>query len=192
MVTVAEHTYEETLLPEKANVADLGCRGFLFSDELHRLGHNVFAVDCDHLPDGFFKPYGYYKCAITDENGLCMLKYSDDPQATTVIKAKVPLAGFDVPMYTLKSFSEMVGVQFFDLIKMDVEGFEREIIMSLTDAPSKMISVEFHTHTGAYGFHEVNLMEEKLHSLGYTTVKHELTSAHGMGRNYWDSLFIIL
>ena len=47
METVYEHTFEPGLLPDKALILDLGCRGFLFTNEMRSRGHIVAAVDCD-------------------------------------------------------------------------------------------------------------------------------------------------
>lgn len=187
ITTIAEHSVDLSLLPNNANILDLGCRGFLFADELLRIGHFVICVDCDDLGNDRL----YYKTAITSENGLCRVNHSKDPSATTVTKALLPLAGFDVQMYTLKTFSEKVGIDFWDLIKMDIEGSEYEVIMPLTEPPAKQLSIEFHLHTKIYGDAQVKEMEDKLLSLGYFPAKHDKTSAHGMGLNYWDSLFIL-
>jgi FkbM family methyltransferase len=189
MITVAEHSFEETLLPANGNILDLGCRGFLFADALEMKGKNVVCVDVDEL--GAIDGFHYHRCAIASENGLCGVRRSKDPQATTIVKAQVSLAGFDVPMYTLKSFSEKVGIPFWDLIKIDIEGSEYEVIRSLTEPPAKQLSIEFHLHTKIYGMKEVLEMEAKLSSLGYEAVSHTMTSQHGMGMNYWDSLFIL-
>lgn len=185
MITVAEHTFEETLLPEKANILDLGCRGFLFTNELQRLGHNVYPVDADKL-------FGsYYQFAITNFNGYADLYKSNDPAATRLNKRHDYQSDSSVVTMTLQRFSDHVGVKLWDLIKIDIEGSEYEVIMSLTEPPAKQISVEFHCHTGIYGMREVKQMEDKLLSFGYYPAKHDKTQAHGMGFNYWDSLFIL-
>jgi hypothetical protein len=180
MITVAEHTYEETLLPDKANVMDAGCRGFLFTDELRRTGHDVYAIDIE-----FLFPRQNFICAIAGYTGKCSVQKSKDPQATRMI------AGFDIPCYTIKDFSQMVAVPFWDLIKMDIEGSEYEVIMSLTEPPAKQLSIEFHLHTKIYGDAQVKEMEDKLLSLGYFPVKHDKYPAHGLPPNYWDSLWIL-
>lgn len=181
MTTIAEHTVDLSLLPEKANILDIGCRGFLFADDLKRLGHHVVCVDIDILHP--HRPY--YMCAIASYTGKCSVQKSKDPQATKMT------AGFDVPCYTIPDFSKMVGVAFWDVIKIDVEGAEREIIMSLTEPPAKQLSIEFHLHTKAYPESAIKEMEDKLLSLGYFPVKHDRTSAHGCGLNYWDSLWVL-
>lgn len=181
MITViAEHSLDLSLLPEKANVLDLGCRGFLFTDELRRMGHGVYAIDIESL-----WPRQHFLCAIAGHTGKCSIQKSRDPQATRITE------GQDIPCYTLKDFSNMVKVDFWDVIKIDIEGSEYEVIMSLTEPPAKQISIEFHLHTGIYGDAQVKEMEDKLLSLGYFPVKHEKTKEHGLGLNYWDSLFIL-
>lgn len=180
MTTIAEHTIEETLLPKEAKVMDVGCRGFLFTDELRRLGHLVYAIDIDHL-----WPRQHFLCAIAGYTGKCSIHRDKDPQAT---RMKV---GIDRPCYTIADFSKMVKVDFWDVIKLDIEGAEYEAIMSLTEAPSKQLSIEFHLHTKIYPESAIKEMEDKLLSLGYFPGKHDKTSEHGCGMNYWDSLWIL-
>lgn len=191
MITVAEHTYEETLLPEKANILDLGCRGFLFHDELTRHGYNVYPVDIDDLHGR------YYHVAISDFDGYVSIERSNDPQGTRINKKiTVEPTPEDTPSksvqcFTLKSFSDVLGVTFWDLIKIDIEGSEYEVIMALTEPPAKQLSIEFHLHTKIYGEEQVREMEDKLVSLGYYPAQHDKTSEHGCGLNYWDSLWIL-
>lgn len=182
MITViAEHSVDLSLLPEKSKVMDIGCRGFLFTNELKRLGHDVYPIDIDL----FYNSPPYYILAISNKEGTCGVKHSPDPQATCMT------AGFDIPMHTIKSFSQMVDVDFWDIIKIDIEGSEYEVIMSLTEPPAKQLSIEFHLHTGVYKEQAIKEMEDKLLSLGYFPAKHDKTSAHGCGMNYWDSLWIL-
>lgn len=175
---VHEHSVDLDLLPEEANILDLGCRGFEFADHFRRLGHNVRCVDIDHLEGN------YDRVAITGFNGRCGIWRGNDPQGTKIT------AGNDIPCYTLETYLSMVTDGEFDLIKLDVEGSEYEIIMSLTKAPAKQLSIEFHLHTGAYTIFEMNEMENKLKELGYEFVQHEMSDRHAAGQNFWDSLFV--
>ena len=182
MITViAEHSVDLDLLQKESKVLDIGCRGFLFTDEMTRLGYNVFPVDIDQLPEN--RPY--YRVAITDYDGKCGIHYENDKQATRIKE------GTEASCFTLESFSSACGVDVWDLIKIDIEGAELQVIQSLKKAPAKQLSIEFHLHTGIYGVNEVRLMEAKLSALGYQTVSHEMTAQHGAGMNYWDSLFIL-
>jgi len=178
---IAEHLVDIDHLPMKGKIADIGCRGFLFTNEMRRRGHTVIPVDIDDL-----KESDYHKIAISDFDGLCGLVKSDDPQGT-----KIDKLGNGIDCFTLESFSKMFEVEFWDLIKLDVEGSEFEIIMSLQRAITKQFSIEFHLHTGAYKQHEVDQMTDKLKALGYSIASHEYTSQHGSGMNYWSSLFIL-
>jgi FkbM family methyltransferase len=185
MLTIAEHTVDLELLPPAANIIDIGCRGFLFTDALTELGHNVYAIDIDDLVG-----HKYIKGAIADFDGFVEIARFQDPQATRIDK-RAPQSASSVPCMTLKTFSMKCNIEMWDLIKIDVEGAEYEIIMSLEKAPAKQLSIEFHLHTGIYKMHEVDLMIDKLKSLGYAAVQHDYTSQHGVGFNYWDSLFIL-
>src|SRR5688572_13855765 len=123
MRTVAEHKYEEILLPDNGYILDLGCRGFLFADEMTRQGYKVICVDCDDL--GTERPY--YRYGIVGKiDGPIYVKKDRDPQATRVTKEEN--GHFVMPM-TLRSLSDMFGMYGkWDLIKMDIEGMEKEVI----------------------------------------------------------------
>lgn len=193
MITViAEHSVDLALLPEKANILDLGCRGFLFANHLITSGHKVITVDCDPLVNpGTLKPNLHYNIAVSNFDGNVKVQYSKDPQATRINQRNDGMPDNMVPCLTLSRLSKQCGVAFWDLIKIDIEGSEYEVIMSLTEPPAKQLSIEFHLHTGIYGIQDVRKMEAKLHNLGYEFASHEMTSQHGMGMNYWDSLFIL-
>lgn len=177
---IYEHSLDLSLLPEQANILDIGCRGFLFCDYMRSLGHKVTPIDIDDFPERT-----YYRLAITGKDGRVGIHRNHDPQATRV------KAGDELLSMSLETFSNSVGIEVWHLIKLDVEGAEYEIIMGLKKAPAKQLSCEFHLHTGIYGQSEMMLMESKLKSLGYEFAQHELTERYGAGENYWDSLFIL-
>ena len=180
MTTIGEHTIDLSLLPESAHILDLGCRGFDFTNHFKNLGHNVFSVDCDLL-----KGADYYWLAITDRDGLVGIERNSDPQGTRIKE------GSEVMGMKLESFSKLAKVDFWDVIKFDIEGAEYQVIMSLTEAPAKQLSIEFHTHTGIYGTREVERMEKKLYQLGYKQIQHKKEARHGLQANWWDSLFVL-
>lgn len=183
IITIAEHSVDMAILPANAAILDLGCRGFLFANHLKQLGHTVVAVDIENLSN--IDDDNFYQVAITNYNGKCGVLTSSDPQATKIKE------GNEIDCYTLEEFSRLIDIPFWDLIKIDIEGSEYEVIMSLTKAPATQLSIEFHLHTGVYGMDAVQEMLDKLEDLGYEIAKHELTEAHGCGYNYWDSLFIL-
>lgn len=177
---IAEHSVDTALLKPGSMILDLGCRGFAFTDHFRKLGHCVFAVDIDTLDRK-----DYIQCAVGGFNGRVGIERSPDPQATRMT------AGNEVNCLTLQRLVSFTGCQRMALIKMDVEGAEYAAIMALTEAPAKQISIEFHLHTKVYPEESVDAIVGKLKKLGYKVAKHEKTSAHGCGLNYWDSLFIL-
>lgn len=192
---IAEHSVDLDLLPQKANILDLGCRGFQFSKYFFEAGHNVHCVDCDPKIEVPLDLAPYYHClAISDFDGLAAVIYDKDPQATRIIPYQPNGKTRSVNLIeskTLESFSRIVDVEFWNILKLDVEGAEYEIIVDLEQAPAKQLSIEFHLHTGIYGMNKIDEMVNHLKSLGYYPAKHELTIQHGLGNNFWDSLFIL-
>lgn len=185
--TIAEHSVDLDLLPEKAHILDLGCLNFIYCDEMRRRGHRVTAVDIQKLNSEH-----YWRLAITNYDGYGYVIYNNDIQATSFSSDQPTHLRYErIKCRTLKSFMKFIEVQSFDLIKMDVESSEREIILSLDFAPARQIEIEFHLHTGAYNENAVNVMVNHLHGLGYKTASHKKTAQHGCGMNYWSSLFIL-
>lgn len=177
---IGEHTIDISLLPEKGgHILDLGCRGFTFRSAFPQ--HYVTSVDCDDLGD----EESYLKCAVSNINGRVGLKRYHDKQATQVI------AGDEVDAFTLHTISRLADVQFWDVIKMDIEGSELPVIMDMDRPMATQISIEFHLHTGQYGQYAMRMMENRLAQLGYKTIQHTMESRHGLTLNYWDSLFVL-
>lgn len=181
MITeIQEHKVDLSLLPECAKILDIGCRGFLFTNYFRELGHDVIALDIDDLEGG-----PYERIAITGKTGKVGIQRFNDPQATRIA------SGNEIESFTLEDFCSAAQTPMWDLIKIDVEGAEKEIIESLTRPVAKQISIEFHLHTGIYSRFDVDNVVAKLYRLGYTAASHELTNQHGAGMNYWSSLFIL-
>lgn len=181
MITeIHEHSLDLSLLPPVANILDVGCRGFAFTDYMRSLGHKVTPIDIEDFHDRT-----YYRLAITGQDGRVGIHRNSDPQATRVKE------GTELLSMTLETFSNSVGIEVWHLIKLDVEGAEYDIIMNLKKAPAKQLSVEFHLHTGIYGQTEMKQMEEKIRRMGYKFAQHKLEERHGAGFSYWDSLFVL-
>lgn len=178
---IHEHHVDTDLLPACADILDIGCRGFGFSKHFADKGHTVVSLDIDDLGND----YPYHQIAIAGHTGGVGIDKNNDPQATKIKE------GVDVPCFTLDDFNKELKIKCWDLIKIDVEGAEKDIIFSLEKAPAIQLSIEFHLHTGAYNEYMCSMMVDHLISLGYEVVSHELTAQHGAGLNYWSSLFIL-
>ncbi len=190
--TIAEHSFIPYsfggIFPyDGAKVLDAGCRNFEFAKALKSHRCKVWCIDADRfeVEEGCF----YHMVALSDFVGTGYLVKSDDKQATRI--QKQPATNYEIQCTTLKALSVYYDVEFFDLIKLDIEGSEFEVIMSLDKAPAKQLSIEFHLHTGIYGQHEMTMMEDKLKALGYEAIQHEYTEQYGAGKNYWNSLFVL-
>jgi len=172
---VGEHSIIPRLLPVRhANILDLGCRGFEFRTQFGDR-HNVYCVDIAELDDE-----NYYPVAISDSGGWCGVH--NDGQATHIKE------GNEIKKMTLHSFSEFVGVNRWDLIKMDIEGEELGILKSSIHPIAKQVSVEFHAHCGQTK-EEINTLLDWL-SKYYTIHNRVWEQRHCAGYNYWDVLLI--
>jgi FkbM family methyltransferase len=191
VVTIAEHSFVPSLLSPMAKVLDAGCRGFEFARALRQLRCKVWCIDADDLEFDESGGESYMKMALSDFQGFGFLKKSEDKQATKFIKQIVAEIPEICGCTTLANLSKSFNVDFWDLIKLDIEGSEYEVIMSLEKSPARQLSIEFHLHTGIYGQNEMTMMEDKLKALGYEAIQHDYTSQHGAGFNYWNSLFIL-
>jgi FkbM family methyltransferase len=177
---IYEHTVDLDLLDENSNILDLGCRGFLFKDyiEQNKLG-KVYSVDIDD-----FDRSDYYKIAISNEDGMCSVVHTHDPQAKHIKD------GNDLKKMTIDSFSKMVGVEKWDLIKIDIEGEEYKIIGGLNHPVAKQVSIEFHEHC------DCKIGKEALDNLlnwienYYDVYNKNWEERHGCTYNYWDILLI--
>lgn len=174
---VGEHTIKAFQLPKRnANILDLGCRGFEFANHF-KDKHNVYSVDIDTL-DG-----EYFQLAISDKDGWCGIEQTKDPQATHIKE------GNEIKMMTLKSFSDFVNVNHWDLIKMDIEGEEMKVLRSSRHPIANQISVEFHAHTGKQTRKEIDDLLDWLKRF-YWIENRDWEERHCCSANYWDILLI--
>ena len=90
------------------------------------------------------------------------------------------------------------NIEKFELIKFDIEGSEYEILKNIDWGITKQISVEFHDFRNMnpkYPNNEKYYNEIfETNKNKYNFIKHEITDHPGfplgLGRNYWDSLFV--
>jgi hypothetical protein len=190
LATLASHTVDLDLLPERCIVLDVGCRNFDFSREILRVRPRarVIAMDPDpwmqdeHVPGVEFLRAGldlvmgvrhYQHFSTGEANHLC-----DDPAT--------PL----VPVMAIRDVMTEYAVPYFDVVKFDCEGSEFSILPFWPGAHvATQLSVEFHDWDkpdkgDAYfaGLFSGALAE-------YDVVQHEL-SAVGPGPSWghWDTL----
>ena len=175
---IFEHSVDLSLLPKRAFILDLGCRGFEFTDYFQKYGHIVYSIDIDIL-----ERKDYYQFAISDKMGNCGIQRNSDPQAT---KMKL---GTGIEMHTIKSFSELVEVTEWDLIKMDIEGAEYDVLKNAQHPLAKQVSLEFHAHCGEQTKEQLDNLLFELSDY-YTIYNKVWEKRHGCSESYWDILLV--
>ncbi len=177
--TIHEHTLDTALLRPGCCVLDVGCRGFAFGNELRReFQAKVYEVDIDDL--GTQQPY--FRCGIAHVEGFGDITDHAEPEARSLV------SGTRFKVHTLESFSRFVGIDHWDVIKLDCEGSEYDILWNLERPLATQITVEFHQHTEARRSQEfLDTLVQKLQQW-YVARKHR---RYGRSLNYWDSLFVL-
>lgn len=210
---IGEHCVCLELLPENATVLDAGCRGFTLDDFFYsRTNSKVINADIDNLENGIpfeidpvhknIKPvayskinsdtpyHDYLKIGISNYNGLGEVKpCAIDPQATELlISSKSP--EIPVHVYTTERLKQLLNIEWWDFIKLDIEGEEYQILETGLHPMATQVSVEFHEHTSrAIGKEKLDELLDKL-SRWYYIYNRNWESRHGAGFNYWDVLLI--
>lgn len=164
------HIIDASLLSDGDWILDAGCRGFALAEKLPG-NYNFLCIDPDPkitLPDipiyqGVFEaialmPYdgevGYCGWS-TGEGNYC---YKDKAPWYVELDIKVPCR-------TVKTLMKKYGIDKFGLAKIDIEGAEYDVLLSIDFPFAKQISVEFHQSLGYnhYGTH-ADYMEKLMKS----------------------------
>ena len=204
MITLSEHTIEESIIDKNGWVLDLGCINFTFANSIKKYCNNIICVDPNPnikiIPEGIF----YENKAIThldncleqeffiynDINGYSLL---NPPKDWCILENKII-----VDLIDIKSIMKKYKIEIFELIKIDIEGSEYKLLENIDWSISKQYSVEFHDFRFMNPYFPNN---EKFYSdifekmnIYCDIIQHEPTDhpgfPKGMGRNYWDSLFV--
>jgi hypothetical protein len=182
---IAEHSVDLDLLSCGVCI-DAGCLGFQFSKAMQDKGLEVWGYDIQPLiaPEGIH----FQQCAIMVDDGVYYYKDTKDPQAKHISNNGIKVPGIELNWVMREHQRDGKSI---DVLKMDIEGSEYKILSNPNFAPiPKQLSIEFHMHAHKQLHDEYfdKCMENLLKY--YEPVQHELTQAHGAGKNYWDSLFL--
>lgn len=151
------HTVDLSLLTQGGYVLDLGCRDFIFTQEMLNIGMKVISIDpykdiqieqkllnnknfifknmaCVGLKTNeYLKYYEYNDWGANSLFDIC----AENKQYKEIKK-------YDVKTTTIGEIMKELNIEIFELIKIDVEGSEYEILKNLPKNCSKQLSVEFH------------------------------------------------
>lgn len=192
---IAEHTVDLSLINRDSKVLDLGCRAFTWAKAILEYVEKIYCVDADPyipIPD---EPLRFICAAVSDKDDE-VLKYKLFGNGTgnflehgIIPKGRVHKY-LEVKTASLKTISDIANTNFWDVIKMDIEGSEVPVLLSLAKPPARQITCEFHMHTGTTT-DQVQRVFNHMNSLGYERVFEDFSRKHGLGENYWDTLFIL-
>jgi len=199
MITLKEHTIEESIIDKNGWILDLGCVNFQFSLELKKYCNNVICVDPNPTIINIPSEVIFERAALVyddrsevdyfiynDIQGYSLLNPDKDYCSLKEIH-KIKSINID---YIMKKYN----IRKFELIKFDIEGSEYDILNNINWNISKQFSVEFHDFRNMNPYYPDN--EQYYSNLfkkikdRFNIVKHNKTDDHGMGLNYWDSLFV--
>lgn len=205
MITISEHTIEESIIDKNGWILDLGCINFTFANDVKKYCDNILCIDPNpnikEIPEGILyerkavvhleniKTQNFY--IYNDINGYSLL----NPKRDWCVLEKV----ITVDVTTIKDIMKKYNIKQFELIKFDIEGAEYQVLEHLDWTISKQYSIEFHDFRFMNPFYPNNqLYHNRL--LGKIdkycdVVQHQCTDhpgfPMGMGNNYWDSLFVL-
>ena len=208
IISISEHSIETDILTPGEWVMDFGCGvDFTFSMKMIEMGMRVISIDPNpniintpQLENLFYER----KALVTDES----MEYIDldvfnDTDAASIIKTDNDISfvrkenTIKVETTTIKKLMAKYKIDRLNVLKLDIEGSEYSVLMSIDSDISKQISVEFHDFRGMnphYPNNEKYYDELRLKLNNYTFVKHEIEQHLGIpgesGKNYWDSLLI--
>lgn len=188
MITIDEHTFDETLLTSNSRVLDVGCRGFNFANYIvDNFGCDVTAIDADPQIKCNNPKIKYINAVVTNSNQNSMKFFhfgnGTGSYSEECFQQPACCEVFEISTYKIEPF--------WDLIKLDCEGAEYNILQSMTSPLSRQLSVEFHEHTPARKGEDVirNIFTHL--SQWYNILGDNRQTLHGCESNYWDVLFIL-
>jgi FkbM family methyltransferase len=156
LVTIREHTFFSNFLDSHSIVLDAGGNLGGFAHAISRLsGAKVFVLE--PVPNLFHQIQGEgeiykFEMALASQTGIFELNLSSNPESNSLrpLREGSKSGLLCVNGVSLAEFMKKMSIEHIDLLKMDIEGAEIEVLLSLSlDTLSRVgqITVEFHAHT---------------------------------------------
>lgn len=189
MITLAEHTIDETILPPEPNVLDVGCLNFGFCREVLALRPqaNIIALDPNpKIEDPEIPRVKFLNIAlVADERMYAPYVDCHNQEANYIGEG---LGQVDVPCVSITTLMDRYGIYKWDLVKLDIEGSEFPILENWPGMIATQISVEFHDYQDRRKYDDDYFKRLFAKLAGYKVVQHPLYSAGGGPGGHWDSL----
>lgn len=194
MTSICGHTFDETRLPDRAVVLDVGSRNFDFTRGILAIRPNARIIALD--PDPAIEPIRH--------PGVTFLRYAlvGDPSkirsnyaSYSTGEGNMLLDGdsyYDakilrVDCVDIVYLMACCNVVRFDLVKLDCEGSEFGILENWPRGVADQISVEFHDGTPDGPNRKDDYYMRLFIKLGYQVRQHQI-SKQGDWTGHWDSL----
>jgi len=203
-ISISEHTFIPSFIKKEGWILDLGCVNFNFSLGAKEYCDNILCIDpnttIQDIPEGLLFES---KALVSNEDKEVTFYIYNDISGYSILNPSKDWCTLEkvikVPACNLKEIMTKYGIEQFELIKIDIEGAEYSILNNIDWTCSKQYSIEFHDFRFMnpwYPYNESYYDRLKTKMLEYCDiVQHEQTDhpgfPSGMGKNYWDSLFIL-
>jgi FkbM family methyltransferase len=192
ILTIEGHTVDVRPIGKDSVILDLGANRGRFSQRIHELtGCRCVAVEANPELCAEVRRQTsatVYCYAIAGREGSVRLRINENSEGSTILD--VARAGethvIEVESITLEKLSKSVGIDRFDLVKVDIEGAEVAMFDGCSDAWLRsipQIAVEFHDFNGLASRSEVIRIKRRLEELGFIAISMWM-------RSYGDTLFI--
>lgn len=181
MITSYEwHTLHPGYLDQSSVVVDLGANYGRFSHRLIReFGASCHAVEPS--PEVFaaipeHQKLRKYPLAIGGRPGTVPFRIAKESTASSVVRegSRGEPDVIEVPQLTLQDFVTRYGIPRIDVLKCDIEASEIAMLDAAPDALLQsigQITIEFHDFCGLVTTGEVRRVLERLHRLGFSSVR---------------------
>ena len=180
IITVEEHSFDQSRLNDHSTVLDIGCRGFMWSAAVKDMFHcRVVSVDAD--PDICPPPgFDYHNLALsTSDSPVTFYSFGNGTGSYTSECGPRPAVCEEFQVDTICPEGD------WSLIKLDCEGAEWDWLMSLDEPPADQLSIEFHLHVFPRSAEEIKNMWYQLNRW-YTIHNWKMERKHGCSENMWD------
>lgn len=171
-MTIDGHIINLNLMTEGGWILDAGCRGFKLSKTLGSkfkylcLDPDFSITKPEDQPDLIFRHRALmnyngwtdYCGWSTGEGNYC---YKEEAPHYATLKTRVRCS-------TIAKLSEVYQIKQFELAKLDIEGAEYDVLLSIDSPFAKQIAVEFHQCLGhnPYGTHQEYMNKLKSSQFG--------------------------
>ncbi len=117
-----------------------------------------------------FKNIIAYKCALSDFYGKTRLYLSEDSGQHSILEGPRGKSWLEVPVKTIKTVMNKLGLEEIDVLKIDAEGAELSI---LKGAEEKILNIRQIVCAAYHMKHEADEIEDYLSSKNFKTIRLE-------------------